>query len=40
VCPVRVGGQGTPGYRKSLNAFRMELSADPSREGKGMLAGV
>ncbi|KAI2653462.1 Protein MTSS 2 [Labeo rohita] len=39
-CPVRVGGQGTPGYRKSVNAFRMELSADPSREGKRMLAGI
>lgn len=39
-CPVRVGGQGTRGCRKSLKAFRMELSADPSREGKRMLAGV
>ncbi|KAA0715095.1 MTSS1-like protein [Triplophysa tibetana] len=39
-CPVRVGGQGTRGYRKSLKAFRMELSADPLREGKRRLAGA
>lgn len=34
-CPVKADGQGTAGCRKTLSSFRMELSADPSREGKG-----
>lgn len=33
--PVRAESQGMAGCRKTLSSFRMELSADPSREWKG-----